>query len=227
MMIRKRFLGDDLYMTPDAIWHSYVISCYYGIAYNINTMMDDEMMQIIRRYLSSVYDNEFDKLPVLNIIRECKRKVILRNAKIEFKSIFVKKRPKHPMMRPSTDELPGNAFNLEAIKQLGLDKINLEEVRRQIVMNNIQISGDSESNDIVIDVARLVPTGETTSSGRPRLKEEVVQVNANELTIDNFSELTGRRFRMTSEQRERFGQDREAAFQDWLNHKVEEVRSNV
>lgn len=221
-MNRKRFLRDDISASPEALWHAYVIRCYYNIPYNINVMLDKRFIKILKRYLDAVIFNEYDKIPVLTLLRECKKDFIYRTAKKQFPSIFVKKRPKYQMRQPSTDELLDSAFDLAAIQQLGLDKIDIEEERRKIAMENIEINGD-ELDGVMIDIVRQVPTGETTASGRPRLKEEVMKVDAGKLTVNNFLDVTGRRFRMTAKQRERYGDNREAAFQDWLREQTQGV----
>jgi hypothetical protein len=183
---------------------------------------------MLRQYFYMVFGSiaSSDVTKVLDIIRDKRRAEIKKEVRLFFPSLFVKKRPAYPLRIP--DEFQEATINKEAIEQL-IDSYATfrKPQKRDINMDNVSIN-DEQFAGVMIEIERLVPTGEKTVGGNDRKNVEKITVDASKLTLDNFTELTGRRFRMSNGQVSRLGTGLEArrtAFNEFLSEAVTYARN--
>lgn len=199
------------YITQKAIFYGYVMVSIIGIRWNIkakvNAMRNDNLNQIVREYLNhTCKDDDWLKRQVLDVARDSTPNNLRNIIRHELPTMFKKRRLK-PLHVP--EELQGEdmIFDLEFINQL---KERVTSIKRELAMNEVE-------NAIAEDVVE----GENRPSIDQSSNEAVVVnffipqgVDATELTLENYRELTGKRYRMTKDQKDVRSLSRAAAFEE-------------
>lgn len=208
---RKNTSLDAAYITQKAIFYGYVmvsvIGCRWNIRTSVSSMNNPDLNEVVREYLMHTCGtDEWLKRQVLDTARDQTQRSLRPIVKHEFPSMFNKLRLK-PLQVPEELKEEDVVFDLEFVNQL---KDRVTSIKREITMNEVE-------NALVEDAASgsSSPAVEQTSS-------EVVVVNffipqgvdATELTLDNYRELTGKRYRMTKDQKDVRGLSRAAAFDE-------------
>lgn len=191
-----------------SVWHAYVIRAYAGCPWDVNTMTDKVPYEMIGRYLRAAYgDDIWRKKKILDFIRNISREAGRNLAREHLPSLF-KKRCRYPLLIP-TEETEVDEQSLEIARNFRAEYI---ESRRHVPEEGGEmgekpttvIAGVDLNVDITvtrIDNGVVVP----------------VVVRASDLTLDNFQERTGKRFRMTRAQVAQFGEgNRQPAFEQFL-----------
>lgn len=183
--MRRRSYLLDAYIKPPAVFYGFILGYYIGIKWNLapnGGMGNPKLLELTRAYLTYVCGNdEWAKRQVLDVIRDKSRNEMRDAAVAEFPSLFPKGRQR-PLQIP--DELKGQEikFDLDFIQRM---KDRVDEIKQEIAM--------SEETNEVVSSTPVAPKRTTTV-----VIPEGVDVNS--LTLDNFQQLTGKRFRMTKEQ---------------------------
>lgn len=184
--------------SKDVEFYAYVLGGFIGVQWNIDTMQTQVLNQIVRDYLFHIYDtNEWKKLKVLDAVRDKSRNQIKEVAKHKLPSLF-SARAAWPLALPK--EAPNAKFDIEFIYRLKhrVDELKQKETAMEEQQNN------TEAQTQTPKAPRFhLPTG----------------VTPEQLTTENFRTLTGRRFRVTTEQQNRIAagtMTREAAFAEFV-----------
>jgi len=181
-------------------FHAYILGGFLNIRWNVDTMRNQDLCSIVKGYLAHAYgDQQWPCLKLLNAIRDRSRNEIKEESKRKLPSLFTQ-RASWPLAQPK--EAPKAKFDVDYIYQL---KEKVENIRRDDTMNN--------QND----------QGDTVAANKPPRLHLPAGVDVSSLTIDNFRSMTGRRFRVTTEQQNRIKAGtltREQAFQDFVNEVV-------
>ena len=177
-------------------FYAYVLRGVLNLPWTVEVMQNPVLTQITKDYLSSVCDDEWEKIKILDLIRDKKRVEIKEETRRALPSLF-EDRGAWPLIIPK--ELPNVKLDLELINSL---KIRIEE---QKAKTGEEVMDTTSENSVV-------------ENKTPRLSIPANVPLAN-LTLANFSTLTGRRFRVTTEQQARIKAGtltREQAFQEFL-----------
>jgi hypothetical protein len=214
----------------EGMWHAYVIRGYANIPWNIYSMCENKIMHMLKQYLASVFDYKTEQskvMRILDIIRNKSRAEIKSEVRTYFPSLFVKKRPAYPLRVP--DEFPEVQFDQEAANKLATAYLDFKKPTGESEdMKKNTLEGGGNLTGVMIEVERLVPTGQKTSTGKDRKQREKMYIDASRLTLENFADLTGRRFRMSNGQISRLGTGldaRQMAFNEFLNEAVSIARN--
>jgi len=168
-------------MPKEVQFYAYIIGGVLNIRWNVNTMQNKEICDVIRDYLNSL---DLDKMTFSHILEEIKdksRNQIKQETKRILPSLFVG-RTAWPTLLPK--ETPTVKVNLEFIHQLK-ERIAQSQKEEPIMESQNQVNNDTTLNE---KAPRFhLPAG----------------VNPDQLTPDNFRSLVGRRFRVTTEQQNR------------------------
>ena len=151
--------------------------------------MDNKDVGLLKIYLNTLELSEYDKIYVIDNMRDKTKSELKR----EFFQYFPSVKGKHGLHAP--DELLHE-----------LDVVILSEEEVQLFRDSIQGDANMNDNDVP-QMGEIVPTATPVPTTTPK--------DTKGLTLDNFRERTGARFRMTKEQKGR-GLTREAAFAEWL-----------
>lgn len=183
----------------DVEFYAYVLGGFINVQWNIETMMNDPLKQVVKDYLNHLYPaEEYKKLGVLDAIRDRSRNQIKDVAKHRLPSMFVG-RAAWPLMLPK--EAPSAKFDIEFIYRL---KHTVDELKqKETAMEEQQKNPESQTQ---------------TSPKAPRFHLPA-GVTPEQLTTENFRTLTGRRFRVTTEQQNRIAAGtltRDAAFAEFV-----------
>jgi len=198
-------------VNPAIIWHAYAIRSFVGYSHNVHTMVDEQSFQLLKEYLNKSFDNEWDKKLVLDILRDSRKRDIEQLVKTYLPSIC-KKRNRELVIPEEATEIIND--HIEAARDFrdSLQKLKMD--RRELEVENITVN-DTSLDGVMITVTRV-------QDG----KKVDAQVNAGLLTLDNFRELTGRRFRVSQDQKQRLGDPkqnpgvREEAFREFMAEAV-------
>lgn len=192
------------FVKPPAIFHGFILGYYIGARWNLSPtgcLGNPKMTDVAKEYLTFVYgDDEWAKRQVVEVIRNKSRKAIRDEMRHAFPSLWHKKRQK-PLQLPKELEEEEVKFDIEFINRL---KEIVTEIKKEYIM-------ESEQAIMSEEAAVNTPKVRSTTVVIPE------SVNVNELTLDNFRAITGKRFRMTKEQfaRSKAGQlTREQAFEE-------------
>lgn len=191
----------EAYVKPWAIFHGYVLGYVIGIRWGKITptsgMGNSDLNAIVREYLIyAAGDDEWSKRCILDAMRDRSSSTIRENAKHHFPSIFPRGRRARSLAVP--EELSNEQVNFD------LDRINAWQERAKEIKREISM------NENAVKEAEAEETG--SKSARVTVNFHVPQgVNPADLTLDNYRELTGKRYRMTKDQKDR-ELTREAAF---------------
>jgi hypothetical protein len=184
--------------TKDVEFYAYVLGGFINVQWHIETMLNNTLKQVVKDYLCHLYPTEeFKKLAVLNAIRDKSRNQIKDMAKHKLPSLFVG-RAAWPLAQPK--EAPSAKFDIEFIYRL---KHTVDELKqKETAMEEQQKNAESQTQTPKAPRFHL-PTG----------------VTPEQLTTENFRTLTGRRFRVTTEQQNRIAAgtlSRDAAFAEFV-----------
>jgi hypothetical protein len=189
----------------DVEFYAYVLGGFLNVQWHIDTMQQPTLMRVVKDFLSHIYGKEeHKKLGVLNAIRDKSRNQIKDVAKYKLPSLFVG-RAAWPLAQPK--EAPNAKFDIEFIYRL---KHTVDELKeKETAMEEQQ------------------KTQTQTSPQAPRFHLPA-GVTPEQLTIENFRTLTGRRFRVTTEQQNRIAAGtltRDAAFAEFVAELKNEPRT--
>lgn len=184
--------------SKDVEFYAYVLGGFIGVQWNVDTMQTPGLNQVVRDYLLHIYStDEWKKLKVLDAIRDKSRNQIKEVAKHKLPSLFAV-RAAWPIALPK--EAPNAKFDIEFIYRL---KHRVEELKQEIAMNEEEKNVESQTQVSPKAPRFHLPAG----------------VTPDQLTTENFRTLTGRRFRVTTEQQNRIAAGtltREAAFAEFV-----------
>lgn len=195
-------------VTPVAQFHAYVLGSVIGIRWGKiapNTGMGNEdLYGIVKEYLTYAYgEDEWKKLGILDAMRYKSASAIKDDARYAFPSLFPRHRKARPLGIPdeiSDEEVSFDPSKIEEWKE------RAREIKKEIAM----------SENATEQEATVEGTSTTTASSAPNSRVTVnfyipEGVNPEDLTLENYREVTGKRYRMTKDQVER-KLSRESAF---------------
>lgn len=218
---RRRYIAPVCsQQTLVAQFHAYILGCIINAQWNLAIVKDPVRTNIIRRYLTFVHGNdEWAKKDILDAISNKTRKTIKQDTRYVFPSLFVKRKA-YPLYVPkelTTDVI----FDLEFVTKLQTEIkiIKLQEqaqekamdnnedvaVQPEVTVNTNIVSVESDNPDVP-SVQLVLPEGKTVE----------------DLTLENFRAMTGRRFRMTKNQKLVRKLTREQAFEEFKTSLLEE-----
>lgn len=191
--------------TREVAFYSYLIGGIMDIQWNVETMQNQTLFSIVKEFLNHLYGkDEWKKIHVLDAIRYKTRTEIRQETKRLLPSLFIGKAA-WPCALPK--ETPDAKFDIELVYSL---KNKVEELRKGDVMQ--------EQND----------SGEAVTGAKAPRFHLPAGITPDQLTLDNFRTLTGRRFRITTEQKNRVDAGtltREAAFVEFIEQLKQESKS--
>lgn len=202
----------------EAQFHAYVLSCLIGIKWSssgvdTSAIFNDRLFNVVKEYIGKFYSfNEPIVADILRLMKDKSRTNIKKETKSVLPSIFKKRGFQLP------EEIPAGTIQV--------DKELVARLRNKVTVIKKESDMTSEEIDITLDsidngeTPEIISTDVTKSSNGGANLSLPEGVNASELTIDNFKEKTGRRFRMTKDQKSR-GLDREAAFAEFKQQLIE------
>jgi len=180
-------------------FHAYLLGGVINVQWNVDTMTFNPLCQIVRRYLNTVCgDDEWAKIDILNAMRDRRRKAIKRETQAILPSLFLI-RAAYPV---------GVPCELKEV-ETNFDPVLVEQLKQEVIAIKYK--------EIIMEDG--VETGVTT--GRPPIDKEELDVgtvvfpadfNISELTLANYREVTGQRFRVTKEEKYILKLNREDAF---------------
>ena len=189
-----------------AQFHAYVLGSVIGIRWGKHTptsgMGNPDLYAIVREYLVFAAEwDEWKKKDVLDAMRDKSGSGIKSDARRAFPSLFPRRRKARPLALP--DELVGEDVNFDP-KQIESWKGRVKQIKQEFIMNENAIEQE----------AAVEATVETTSSNSRVTVNFFVPTNVSvdDLTLENYREKTGKRFRMTKDQRVVRDLTREQAF---------------
>lgn len=189
-----------------AQFHAYVLGSVIGIRWGKHTptsgMGNPDLYAIVREYLVfAAEEDEWSKKSILDAMRDKSSSGIKSDARRAFPSLFPRKRKARPLALP--DELVGEDVNFDP-KQIESWKGRVRQIKQEFIMNENAVEQE----------AAVETTVETTSSNSRVTVNFFVPTNVSvdDLTLENYRELTGKRFRMTKDQRVVRDLTREQAF---------------
>lgn len=184
--------------SKDVEFYAYVLGGFVNVQWNIDTMQTQGLNQVVRDYLFHIYStDEWKKLKVLNAIRDKSRNQIKEVAKHKLPSLFTV-RAAWPLALPK--EAPNAKFDIEFIYRL---KHRVDELKQK---------------ETAMDEQQKNTESQTQTPKAPRFHLPA-GVTPEQLTTENFRTLTGRRFRVTTEQQNRIAAGtltRDAAFAEFV-----------
>ncbi|MEE8113317.1 MAG: hypothetical protein V3T23_03075 [Nitrososphaerales archaeon] len=192
---------------PWAQFHAYVLGFIIGIRWGKFTstsgMGHDGMYKIVREYLVYATDDEWKKKGILDAMRFKSGPSIKDDTRRVFRSLFPRNRKALTFGVPIelTDE--NVSFDQQRIESW---KERVQEIKKEVTMSENatqeaaeeQDSGTDNAGNNRVTVNFLIPPG----------------TNPADLTMDNYREVTGKRFRMTKDQAKVRGLSREQAFDE-------------
>ncbi len=192
----------------EVTFYAYVMGGVLNLRWNVETMQHPALYSVVRDFLSHLYgSDEWKKLKVLDAIRDKTRNQIKDEARYVLPSLFVG-RAAWPLALPK--ETPDAKFEIDFIYKL---KERIEQIRQGDALME-EVNNSQENNDT--KVAPKAPRFHLPAGVTPE-----------QLTVENFRSLTGRRFRVTTEQHNRINAGtltREAAFAEFIEQlKKEQV----
>jgi len=180
---------------PVAWFHAYVMCGVIGLSRgktSASTYYHRGMNEVLREYL--VYacgDDEWTKGRILEAMRFKTQTAIKVDARHAFPSLFPRNRKARPLDVPEELKDETVNFDIERVKQW---RDRVKAIKKEIIMNENAIAQEAE-------VADQSSATEGGSNSRVTVNffipEGVFPAN---LTLDNYRELTGKRFRMTKDQ---------------------------
>lgn len=197
---------------PLAWFHAYVLCSVIGIRWgkyapgyaNANKELDDILVEYLKY---ACEDDPWTQGRILEAMRFKTATAMKADARIAFPSIFPRNRKARRLRVP--DELSD-------IEQVSFDPARIAQwqtrvraIKKEIAMNeNAVVQEVTEASRPPID-----SSVKTTSNERVTVNFFIpTGASASSLTLENYRELTGKRFRMTKDQSKVRGLNREEAF---------------
>lgn len=168
-------------------FYAYILGGFLNIQWHLSTMQQPVLKQVVKDFLSHIYGTEeFNKLGVLDAIRDKSRGQIKEIAKHKLPSLFLA-RIAWPLALPK--EAPNAKFDIDFIYRL---KNTVDELKRKETIMEEQVNVPQQSD-----------ADATATNGKAPRFHLSAGVTPEQLTTENFRSLTGRRFRVTTEQQDR------------------------
>ena len=206
-MRRTRHL--EPYITPWAQFHAYVLGSVIGIRWGKFTpssgMGNEALGKIVREYL--VYaagDNEWNKRCILDAMRDKSGSSIKDDARYVFPSLFPRNKRARPLGVPEELKDEEVFFDADRIEKW---RRRAKKIKKEIAMNENATAAETT------EVGS--PSVDRPTSGVSRTKVNFViptGVDPSTITLENYREVTGTRFRMTKDQKDVRGLSRSEAF---------------
>ena len=187
-----------------AQFHAYVLGSVIGIRWGKHTptsgMGNPNLYAIVREYLIfAAEEDEWSKKDILDAMRDKSSLGIKSDTRRAFPSLFPRKRKARPLALP--DELVEEDVNFD-LKKIEGWKDRVKQIKQEFIMNENAVEQE----------AAVEATVENTGSSVTVNFFVPASVSVDDLTLDNYRELTGKRFRMTKDQRVIRDLTREQAF---------------
>lgn len=191
--------------SKSVMFHGYILSCIIGVKWNLSPtggMNNPKITQVARDYLShAVGDNEWEKQKILSYIKDTSSVILRKQTKKAFPSLFNKVRRK-ALTIPEELKDKNPTFDIDKINNLKnrVNKIKME-------MNHMSNETETIQNEVI--------TQNDTETTNPTSSN-----NVESLTLENFMRITGRKFRVTKEQKQRINDGlltREGALEEYKN----------
>lgn len=195
MTRRPRVRHLEATITPWAQFHAYVLGSIIGIRWGkispSTGMGNPKLYDIVREYLDYAVDGvEWKKRGILDAMRYKSSSQIRDDARFAFPSLFPRNRRALNLCVPqeiSNENVNFDPALIEAWKErVRVIKQEVAMTENTLEQENDETGSTSTSNNRVT-VNFFIPDG----------------VNPNDLTLDNYREITGKRYRMTKDQMER------------------------
>lgn len=203
----------EAYITPWAQFHAYVLGNLIGIRWGKITptsgMGNEELGKIVKEYLEyAAGDDEWKKRSILDAMRNRSGATIKDDTRYVFPSLFPRNKRARPFGVP--EELENEEVNFDP-QRVELWSLRAKLIKQEINMNENAVAQETtEIGDARPPIDRS-GTGSGTNS-RVTVNFFIPQgVSVADLTLENYREVTGKRFRMTKDQMSR-GLSREVAF---------------
>jgi hypothetical protein len=168
---------------------------------------NDKLSKILREYLTyACGDDEWTKGRVLEAMRLKTGTAVKADARQKFPSLFPRNRKARPLGVP--DELKDQDINFD-IACIEQWKQQVKAIKKEIIMN------ENATASAEVDTEVASTDTETKSNSRVTVNFFIPEgVSPQELTLENYRELTGKRFRMNKDQAQVRSLTREVAFEE-------------
>jgi len=194
---------------PWAQFHAYVLGSVIGIRWGKHTptsgMGNPDLYGIVKEYLTfAAGSDEWSKKGILDAMRDKSGLAIKGDARRAFSSLFPRNRKAKPLAVP--DELVNVEVNFD-LQLIEGWKERVKAIKKEFLMNENALAQEAATEDgNTVD-----STG--TSNSRVTVNFFIPQgANPADLTLENYREVTGKRFRMTKDQAKVRSLTREQAF---------------
>lgn len=194
-------------MSDWAQFHAYVLGSVIGVRWGKHTptsgMGNPRVYAIVREYLTfAAGDDEWKKKGVLDAMRDKSGLAIKNDTRYAFRSLFPRNRKARSLAVP--DELANQevSFDLQRIESW---KERVKEIKQEFIVND----------NVIVEETTAEAGSDTTNGSNNRVTVNFfipAGVNVGDLTLENYRELTGKRFRMTKDQAKVRNLTREQAF---------------
>jgi len=205
-MGKSRAVYGAAHVSDWAQFHAYVLGSVIGIRWGKHSptsgMGNPDLYAIVREYLVfAAGEDEWRKKDVLDAMRDKSSSGIKSDARRAFPSLFPRRRKARPFGLP--DELVEQEVSFD-LKRIEDWKGRVKQIKQEFIMNE-----NAVEQEAVVEA-----TVETTNSNSRVTVNFFVPANVSvdDLTLENYRELTGKRFRMTKDQRVVRDLTREQAF---------------
>ncbi len=197
---------------PIAWFHAYILCGIIGIRWGRcvpgYANCNEKLNNILGEYLKyACGDDEWTKGRILEAMRHKTVTAIKTDARVAFPSIFPRNRKAHRLRVPDElSDIEQVSFNPTRIKQW---QKRVKTIKKEIAMNeNAVVQEVTETSQPSVN-----SSVKTTSNERVTVNFFIpTGVSISSLTLENYRELTGKRFRMTKDQSKVRGLNREEAF---------------
>lgn len=192
------------HITDEALFYGFILSCHINIRWQLGNnggMSNPKLFDIVREYLDFVCVDEWSKRPVLDVARESKTDVRKR-AKQLFPSLFHKVRQK-PLQVPEELVSQNIPFDIDFFNNL---RDRTTSIKREVTTMNMN-DNDPQSPFAANNTKTVNTTNtEETNNFMPtENSSDAYVINGIEINSpDAYRQATGKRFRMTKEQKSRF-----------------------
>ena len=209
------------HITDVAWFHAYVACSVIGLRWGKHTPtsanQNSELNKILREYLTfACGDDEWAKRAILDAMRGKTGTSLKRIAKKNWRSLFPRNRKARPLAVPTELSERGEEpkFDLARIEQW---RDRVRTIKKEISMNE-EATAAAEAASQEVDVTSRPPIDRRPPTDKSNSSRVTVNfflppgVNPDDLTLENYREVTGKRFRMTKDQAQVRGLSREDAF---------------
>ena len=196
-------------MSDWAQFHAYVLGSVIGVRWGKHTptsgMGNPRVYAIVREYLTyAAGDDEWKKKGVLDAMRDKSGLAIKNDTRYAFRSLFPRNRKARSLAVPEELNDQEVSFDLQRIESW---KERVKEIKQEYIVNENATAQETTEE--------TTNRGDATSGSNSRVTVNFfipAGVNPGDLTLENYRELTGKRFRMTKDQAKVRNLTREQAF---------------